>query len=201
MRGAQNAVGKPVRLFGGPLVITHEPLPEILVQRTDARFKFLQRPGGELGIVFLVGLDAVKDGRLDVGNDKPVEIIENAAFDDVDSHAAVLFFRKMRRILLPEEEGHDHLVGLLVQLEQFHGPELVVPAPHVRTGENKLKKAFSYAPHGRFLTCLIFRFMANTFFRLFWQGNGGLVAAPKVRFAGSPLRVGRLRFPCTKEQM
>ena len=124
-------------------MIAYESLPEIFVQRMDARLEFLQRPGGEFGVVLLVGLDAVEDGRLDVGNDKPVEIIENAALDDVYSHAAVFFFRKMLRILLPEQKGRDHLMALLVQLEKLHGPELVVPAPHVRTRENELKKAFS----------------------------------------------------------
>ncbi len=43
--------------------------------------------------------------------------------------------------------------------------------------------------------------MADTLFQTFWQGNGGLVAAPKVRFAGSPLRVERVRFPFGKERL
>ncbi|WP_346665480.1 hypothetical protein [uncultured Mailhella sp.] len=42
--------------------------------------------------------------------------------------------------------------------------------------------------------------MADTLFQTFWQGNGGLVAAPKARFAGSPLRAEWLRFPLKKEQ-
>jgi hypothetical protein len=41
-------------------------------------------------------------------------------------------------------------MGLLVQLKKFHGAELVVPAAHVGSGENKLEKAFSYTAHGHY---------------------------------------------------
>lgn len=42
--------------------------------------------------------------------------------------------------------------------------------------------------------------MADTLFQTFWQGNGGLVAALKARFSGSPLRVERVRLLFEKER-
>ena len=148
MRRAQDAVGQAAGFLGTAGMIGHEPFPEVFVQRADAGFEFAERPGGEFPVVFAVGLDAVEYRRLDVGDDEPVEVVENAAFDDVRTDAALLFGAHACGALLPEEEGRDHLVGLLVQLEKFHGAQLVVPASHAGSRENEPEKAFSYAPHG-----------------------------------------------------
>ena len=97
--------------------------------------------------MLLVGLDAVEDGRLDIGYDKSVEIIENSALDNFKAYAPLLLGWQIFRVLLPEQEGHDHLMRLLVEFEELGVAQLVVPAPHVRSGKNELKKAFSYAAH------------------------------------------------------
>ena len=145
---AEDAVAQGVALFRRAGMIGREALPEVFVQRADAGFEFFERPGGELAVVFAVGLDAVEHRRLDVGDDEPVEIVENAAFNDVDADAALLFVAHAGGVLLPEKKGCDHLVRLLVQLEKFHGTQLVVPPPHAGSRENELEKAFSDAPHG-----------------------------------------------------
>ena len=117
MRGAEDTVGQRRHLFGRAAVIGDEPLPEPFVQRAYARLQLGEYPGRELFVMVSVLLDAIEHGRLDVGDDKPVEIIEKSAFDDVEADAALFVGRQVFGVLLPEQEGHDHLVGLLIQLE------------------------------------------------------------------------------------
>jgi hypothetical protein len=54
-------------------------VPEVLAQRLDPRLKLVQDPGRELFIVGGIGLDLIENGRLDVGDDQAVEVVEEAA--------------------------------------------------------------------------------------------------------------------------
>lgn len=130
MRGAEDAIGKSIRTLFEAGVIGNEALPEGFVQRADPGFQFLQDPCGKFLIVCLVGFYAVENRRLYVGDDKPVEVIKDTAFDNFYACASLLVRRHIFRALLPEKKGYDHLVSLLVDLEEFHGAQLIIPSAH-----------------------------------------------------------------------
>ena len=128
-------------------MILHKTLPESLVQRAHARFQFGQHPACQLGVLFLILLDPVKNGRLDVGDDQAVEVIEKTALDDLSSQRQPFLFAEAAALKLIEQKGRDHLVRLLVHLVQFHGAQLVVPASHAGSGKHELQQAFSQGLH------------------------------------------------------
>ena len=151
MGRAENAI-RCCRMFGRlpyrAFVIVHKSLPELLVKRTYPGFEFAQHPVRELAVLFLIFLNSIKYGRLDVSDDQTVKIVEQAPFNDLSAQFQPLFFSEFAALKLIEQKGRDHFVGLLVHLIQLHRTQFVIPASHVGTGEDKLQQAFSQGLHG-----------------------------------------------------
>ena len=95
-----------------------------------------------------VGLDFVKDGRLDVRNDGPVEIVEKTAFNNFCRQGHAPGRVGLTGVFVPEHAGKQHFVGLLVDLKQFHGAQLIVPAQQVRAGKNEFQQTLADDGHG-----------------------------------------------------
>ena len=103
--------------------VVAEALGEAASDGCEDGLQALEDPGVELAS--LLGHHLVEDGRLDVGEDDAVKHLEDAALDErppvEESGVDVL-------LEAGQDVGEDHLVGLLVQLGEVHGVDLVVPA-------------------------------------------------------------------------
>ena len=150
MRGGKNASHKNLVGVRRRLRRLLVPLPQAdpeFAQRSHARLEALQHMGRELSEMFGILLDAVEDRRLDVRDDQPVQIIGDAAFHDAFGHGHAAMRGQGGRVLLPQEAGRQHLVGLLVQFHQFHGAQLVVPAQKIGPGKYQLQQTFPQCRH------------------------------------------------------
>ena len=102
---------------------------------------------GELAEVGRIFLDFVKDRRLDVRDDQAIEVVEQAAFNNVARQGQTLRVRQRAGIFMPEHAGQQHFMGLLVDFQQFRGAQLVVPAQQVCAGKDQLQQALANDRH------------------------------------------------------
>ncbi len=141
VRGVQDAASEALVL--GLHEILVEPVCKIVTQGQNAGTQLVDDPVGKCPVIVGIFLDAVEDGRLDVRDDEPVEVVEETAFDDGFTQCALAGHVKIAGIEQEEEPCHDHLVRLLVDLDEFHGAEFVVPPLHECAGKNEFEQAFS----------------------------------------------------------
>ena len=145
MRGPQQAVGQRGAALGvlRPGMIGHKPLPEVLVHGAHHGLQLAQHPFGQLAVMFGIFLDAIEHRRLDVGDDQPVEVVEQAAFHHFLPQGQAGFGLQVAALKPVKKKGGDHFMGLLVHLVQFHRPQLVVPAAHAGAGKHELQQTFA----------------------------------------------------------
>ncbi|KAF5031868.1 hypothetical protein DSECCO2_623300 [anaerobic digester metagenome] len=127
--------------------VGRKPAPEVVAELAHARLELPEHPGRQLRVMVGVGLDLVENRRLDVGDDQPVEVLEQPSLNDLEPQRQFFGLAQMGAVALVEHPGDHHLVGLLVHLHEVHGAVFVVPAFHEGTGEEQLEKAFADADH------------------------------------------------------
>jgi len=147
MGRAEDAPGQTVALGLGE--IGPQAVPERLAEFPHPGFELVVDPGGQLAVMGGVGLDLVKNRRLDIRDDEPVQIVEQAPLDDLQAKGQTLGLGQGLAVKLVKHPGHRHLVGLLVHLHEFHAPVLVIPPLHERAGKKKLQQTLANTDHTR----------------------------------------------------
>ena len=100
--------------------------------------QFVRHPGVQLPPLGCILHELVKDRRLDVREDDPVEKFEDPPLDEGRPvHPDPPFLR----FVPGYDPGHDHLVGLFSQFAEGGGVGVIVPPLHARGGEDQFNKA------------------------------------------------------------
>ena len=107
-----------------------EPFPEG-TEGNECRLQFTEDMLREFFVLFSVILYLIKDGRFDVRDNEPVEVVEKGSLDELSAQSGALFGAQLPGHLVPEQGGYDHLVPLLVNFQEIPGSQFVIPAQEI----------------------------------------------------------------------
>ena len=107
-----------------------EPLPEG-TEGDECGLQLAEDMLREFFVLFPVILYLIKDGRLDIRDNEPVEVVEEGPLDELSGQRGALFGAQLPGHLVPEQGGHNHLVPLLVDFQEIPWPQFVIPAQEI----------------------------------------------------------------------
>ena len=112
-----------------------EPAAEVVTERSYHVGECGVDPVVQLLVAGCIFLDLVEHLRLEVGENEPLQVLEQSNLDESCPVEVGCGF-----LILAQYVGDDHLVSLLVEFCELDRANLVIPALHIRSVEQSYDK-------------------------------------------------------------